>query len=90
MENMFEKWIKPSMCCPIHPNLMKRTTFEGNDGYNYLSVKVYDKTCVEELSLLQKGNNKNFCNFRKKATKSFVCSGHNLSHMRNGKEGNIT
>lgn len=39
-----------------------------------------------EAILTEKGNNKIFCLFKKKAIKSFVCSGYNLFHMRNEKE----
>ena len=44
------------------------------------------KTCVEELSLMQTETIKS-CLFRES---NFVCSGYNLFHMRNGKEENPT
>ena len=50
-------------------------------------VQVYHKTCVKELSLLQKGTTKSYL-FRKKG--NFIFSGHNIFRMINGKEENPT
>jgi len=92
---MFGKLIYPSNYCPIHLNLMKlqnekkKLNFEGNDGYITYKFRFTKKTCVEKLSLQQKGTTKS-CLFKKKVIKKFVCSGLNLFHMRNGKEENPT
>ena len=51
--------------CHIHLNLMKNRTLKEMMDALFISSGLH-KTCVEELSLLQKGSTKN-CPFRKKA-----------------------
>ena len=75
----------PSNYCNIHLNLMKNRTLKEMMDALFISSGLH-KTCVEELSLLQKGTKK--LSFHKES--NFVCSGQNLFHMTNGKDGNST
>ena len=55
----------PSNYCHIHLNLMTNRTLKEMMDALFISLGLH-KTCVEELSLLQKGTIKS-CLFRKKA-----------------------
>ena len=67
-------------------NLMKNRTLKEMMDALFISSGLH-KTCVEELSLLQKGSTKSFVLLERKR---FCLIRIHLFHMRNGKKGNPT